>query len=240
MNTRIVIIEDNFPFAIELEMHLKSWGYEVIDIQDNGEDAIAVITEENPDLILMDISIIGPYNGVDVAKKIKGLDIPIIYMTGDKSRTNYQNAKTTTGISYLVKPFDMLTLKGVIEFYFKRQAEPQEKPHQSPSNSNELFVRKNKELVKIASDSVDWISSTGNYCIISADGKKYIVRKSMKNTMSLLPKGDFVKIHKSYSIRIKSVSGIFLSENKVRVGEDMLPLGRNYRKKIVDLIKHIQ
>lgn len=240
MNIRAFIVEDNLPFAIELEMHLKSWGYQVVGACDNGEEALVLIKQELPNLILMDIGIIGLYSGIEVAKKIAALNIPIIYMTGEKDNKKFHDAKSTTGISYLIKPFDMLTLKGVIEFYFERQFKPLPTEENMRSFTNELFVRKNKELVKIDYSTIDSINSSGNYCIISSGRKRYIIRKSMKQTLDLLPEGKFIKIHKSYCIKIEAISGIFLSENKVRVGDELLPLGRKYKKQLLEMIKYIQ
>lgn len=236
-STRILIVEDSYSFAIELEIQLQSWGYKVIGICDDGEEALIFIQQKKPDLILMDINIIGSYNGLEVGQQIKGFNIPIIYMTGLKDRTLFEKAKNTTGIGYLIKPFDMLTLKGAIEFYFKKQANNQKS--EEKSKTNDIFIRKNKELIRIAPADVDWMSSGGNYCIISANNQKYILNKSMKKTISLFPVNEFIQIHKSYYVRLTAVEGLLLSDNKVRIKGQLLPLGRNYRKKLIERIKRI-
>lgn len=239
-NINILIVEDNLSFAIDLEMQLRTWRYEVLAICERGEEALDIIRQTPPDLILMDISLDGELSGLDIAKAIKNLNIPIIYMTGMKNKEHFQTAKNTTAISYLIKPFDMLTLKGTIDLYFKRQKEPLRTKESRPPASKDLFVKKNKELVRVEPNSIDWINSSGNYCIISTNSNRYIIKKSLKQTLNLLPKNSFIKTHKSYAVRINSITGILLSENKIKVGEDVLPLGRNYRKKLLDVIKYVQ
>lgn len=236
-NTRILIVEDSYSFAIELEIQLQSWGHKVVGICDNSAEALFSIQQKNPDLILMDINIIGDYNGLEIGQQIKGFDIPIIYMTGLRDKTIFEEAKNTTGISFLIKPFDMLTLKGAIDFYFKKQSNRHDQKRKN--ETNDIFIRKNKELIRITPSDVDWISSSGNYCIVSVNNKKYILTKSMKKTISLFPAYKFIQIHKSYYVRLTAVDGVLLSENKVRIKGQLLPLGRNYRKKLIERIKRI-
>lgn len=232
MDVKVFILEHN-PFAKHLQLHLQQWGYQIAGLSDNGAMALDDITTQRPDLILMAININGSYNGIQVADKIQSYHIPIIFMSEIKDEIIYEKAQNTSSIQYLVKPFDMLTLKSTIEHHFKRQSSLE------ANDNEELFVRKSKRLVRINAAKIDWIQTSRNNCIISSEGSKFVVRKSMKEILLILPKGKFIKIHKSYSVRLKAVTGILLSESKVVVGDDMLPMGRNYRKKFLNSIRHI-
>ena len=78
--TSILIAEDDMIIAMDLEQMLKSWKYSV-KIVSSGEEVVKESFENKPDLILMDIILKG-MNGIEAAKKIKKLSIPIIYISG--------------------------------------------------------------------------------------------------------------------------------------------------------------
>ena len=59
----ILVVEDEFSFALELEMLVKSIGYQSVVSVDNSAEAIEYIYTEHPDLILMDIEIKGKFSG---------------------------------------------------------------------------------------------------------------------------------------------------------------------------------
>lgn len=54
---KILIVEDEFPIALNTELQLKEKGYEVIGIANDFNSIISIITEDTPDIILMDINL---------------------------------------------------------------------------------------------------------------------------------------------------------------------------------------
>ncbi len=226
---QVLIIEDNLSFAIKIERHLKEWGHEVIGIMDNSEDVFNSIYINIPTLILMDINIKGTLNGVDIAEKIQKFSVPVIFITGRRDVATFEAAKEAKGIQYLVKPFDMLTLKAAIEFSPQREivVEKQE---------NFLFVRKGKEMVRVGVEQIDWIKSDGNYCDLCVGDKRYSIKISMRKLLEESKLKDFLRIHKSYAVHKNKIEGVFLSENQLRVGGELLPLGRHYREEILRII----
>ena len=107
----ILIAEDDIIIAMDLEQILKSWKYNV-KIVSSGEEAVKESFENKPDLILMDINLKG-MNGIEAAKKIKKLSIPIIFISG----SNYENSLKTIETSmhaYLSKPFEEELLQNEI------------------------------------------------------------------------------------------------------------------------------
>ncbi len=232
---RTLIIEDNLPFAIKIEKHLVEWGHQVLGIIDNSKEALEAIKTQEPDLIIIDINIKGQLNGVEIAHEIKNLKIPVIFITGRKDEQIYKEAQSTTGISYLVKPFDMKTLQGVIDFALPEQQLPKKKK----SDEHYFFIKKNNQLIKIDKSEISWIKADGNYCDFYIGTNKYTIRMSLKKVLAKLPKKEFLKIQKSHAARITDIDGIFLSKNQIRIGEIFLPLGRNFREELLRRIKHL-
>jgi DNA-binding NarL/FixJ family response regulator len=69
---RIVIVEDEALIRLELEDIVRAAGHDVVGGAATGPDAIRLAEERRPDVILMDIALVGDMNGIDAAKTIHG------------------------------------------------------------------------------------------------------------------------------------------------------------------------
>ena len=113
---KILIVEDESIVALELESRLTDLGYSVCGIVSSGADAINTTIVQRPNIILMDINIKGPIDGVETAEKIKEIiDIPIIFLTAFTDSNTLQRAKITEPYGYIVKPFEERELHTSIE-----------------------------------------------------------------------------------------------------------------------------
>lgn len=113
---RILIVEDEAIIAANLALTVDSLGYSVIGPVATGEDAIKKVIEFHPDLVLMDIELVGGMNGIDVAEKIRSFaQIPIIYLTAYTDEKRLKQALKTDPYGYLVKPVHSRELYAMIE-----------------------------------------------------------------------------------------------------------------------------
>jgi len=103
---KILIVEDEAIAAEYLKIILEKRGWEVVDIVDNGEDAIKSIYQSNPQLVLMDIMIRGPKSGCEVAMDIRRIShCSIVFATAyaDDEMINY--AMDVNADGYIMKPY---------------------------------------------------------------------------------------------------------------------------------------
>ena len=113
---RILIIEDDAIEAMDIKINLESMGYEVSDTCSYGEEALLKLSQNKPDLVLIDIIIKGSINGLEVGQKIKdNLDLPFIFLTSHLEEKTIEKAKLTEPYAYIIKPFDASELKISIE-----------------------------------------------------------------------------------------------------------------------------
>ncbi|WP_414576502.1 response regulator [Anabaena sp. CCY 9402-a] len=102
---RILVVEDEYILAINLQETLESLGYSVVDIADTAELAIAKATELRPNLVLMDIRLRGENDGIQAAEQIwNTLQIPVIYVTGHSDKSTVERASLTFPFGYILKP----------------------------------------------------------------------------------------------------------------------------------------
>ncbi len=94
--SRILIVEDEAIVAESLKDQLINLGYQVCGTAANGEDAMRIMEHSEPDLVMMDIMLEGPMDGVEVAGRIREKnEIPVIFLTAYSDNETLQRAKIT-------------------------------------------------------------------------------------------------------------------------------------------------
>ncbi|MEJ2148102.1 MAG: response regulator [Chloroflexota bacterium] len=115
---RVLIVEDEAIIALDLKYRLRRLGYEVVGCTDTGEDAIRYARAMQPDLVLMDIQLKGPIDGIQAACQIhENIDIPVIFTSAQNDlATEMQIAKARPlfSMGFLSKPFADHTLQEIM------------------------------------------------------------------------------------------------------------------------------
>ncbi len=113
---QILIVENESIIAEFIGVVLTRHGYRIAGVVASAEEAVATTLRLRPDLMLMDIMINGPHDGIIAAERImERTDIPIIYLTAYGSGAVRARAEETKASAYLVKPFKSTTLITAIE-----------------------------------------------------------------------------------------------------------------------------
>ncbi|MFB6098614.1 MAG: sigma 54-interacting transcriptional regulator [Salinibacter sp.] len=113
---RILIVEDEFAVAMELEDHLEALGYTVVDHVMTGAEAVDRADDTDLDLVLMDVRLDGPMDGVEAADRIQGShSLPIVFVTAYSDDETLRRATETTPYGYVVKPFDEREVYAAVE-----------------------------------------------------------------------------------------------------------------------------
>jgi CheY-like chemotaxis protein len=103
----VLIVEDDMLLSLVEERLVEKMGHEVVAKVGNGRDAIDKARELNPDIILMDIVLKGDIDGIQAMEEIrKHSNVPVVYLSGNSDRFNYERAKKTGFVDYLVKPIN--------------------------------------------------------------------------------------------------------------------------------------
>jgi len=105
MKEKILIVEDQFIEANNLQRILEKAGYSVCGIARSVPAAIKLLDKERPDLVLLDIYLQGPLTGIDLAKRLRDDHIAFIYLSANSNKDTLEAAKATRPYGFLVKPF---------------------------------------------------------------------------------------------------------------------------------------
>lgn len=116
----ILIVEDDLILSYVLEKYLKDLKHHVIGSAASGEQAIDKARELQPDVILMDIKLMGKTDGIEAVEEIRRfLEVPVIYITGNSDPYNKSRAEEVGFHDYLIKPITMTDLKSSLERLIK-------------------------------------------------------------------------------------------------------------------------
>jgi diguanylate cyclase (GGDEF)-like protein len=113
---RILVVEDEAIIADDIQRTLLRLGYEVLPTTATGREAIEVARNLHPKLVLMDIRLQGPMDGIEAATVIRSeCEIPIVYLTSHSDDATLARAMETAPSGYLLKPFNDRELRTAIE-----------------------------------------------------------------------------------------------------------------------------
>ena len=113
---RIFFVEDDEIVANIIEWRLQKLGYSVCGSAKNGVDAIPLIKKKNPDLVLLDIELKGPMDGIEMGELLSSqTKIPFIYLTAHTEDSILKRAKISGSKGYVKKPFSDDDLRVAIE-----------------------------------------------------------------------------------------------------------------------------
>ncbi|MFW6234709.1 MAG: putative bifunctional diguanylate cyclase/phosphodiesterase [Spirochaetota bacterium] len=115
-NARIIIVEDERIIALDLREQLRRFGCEVLGIHPDAESAIAAVAKHVPDLVLMDVMIHGPVDGIEAARLIRETThVPIVFLTAYSDDATLERAKEVDPHGYVLKPFKERELYSAIQ-----------------------------------------------------------------------------------------------------------------------------
>ncbi|AXV39380.1 response regulator [Methanobacterium sp. BAmetb5] len=123
----VLIVEDEMVTALDLKAKLVNIGFTVPSIVNSGEEAVDMAAELRPDVVLMDIVLQGEVDGIQAAKKISSLDIPVVFLTAYSDEKTLQRAKSTSPYGYIIKPYPDKDLELALETAIHKHQEYRDK-----------------------------------------------------------------------------------------------------------------
>lgn len=113
---KILLAEDEAIIAMRIEMELMNKGHEMCKPVSSGEAVVRQFETESPDLVIMDLNLIGKMNGIEAARQISSKKkIPLIFMTGYQDEDLKKEAMKLNPVAYLIKPVDSYDIASAID-----------------------------------------------------------------------------------------------------------------------------
>lgn len=248
----ILVVEDESIVSKDIQQSLKKLGYNISGAASTGEKAIVLANETKPDLVLMDIMLKGDMSGIETAEKIKEtLNIPVIYLTAYADENTLSRAKVTEPYGYIIKPFKEIDLHTSIEMALYKHSKEQEIVKErdflyslvdgkdAGNDDSVIFVKSNSRLVKVKAQDILFVEALKDYVVINLSDAKYTIHSTMKDIEKKLPNNDFIRVHRSYIVRLDKISAIEQTNIVMEGGKKLIPIGGSYKDDLFNKIKTI-
>jgi two-component system, response regulator PdtaR len=150
---KILIVEDESILALGLKKKLENLGYSVTGMAASGKETFDKVSENKPDLIMMDIVIKGDIDGIETTAILnKTESIPVIYLTAYADDEILKRAATTEPYGYILKPYKEKELKANIEMaiYRKKSEQDEMMDYEDVYRDVTSFINENEDSFKKA------------------------------------------------------------------------------------------
>jgi len=204
---KVLIVEDEFIVARNLRMIIENLGYGVLGVAPTGQEALRLIEESacNPQLVLMDITLKGPIDGVETARRMQDkCETPIMFITGNKDQRTIERAvESTMPLALINKPFNVDLLKSLIT----DTLDPESMSSETPFNNNRVSERLpipsgDKVLFHIRGTEHEFLATLKNLSMTGAGViAKRLILGMEKIEVTITPDASFKEITSSANVR---------------------------------------
>ena len=246
----ILIVEDEAVLAMALSDKLEAEGYTVVGAANNGAKALSLFAANPVDLILSDIQIKGPWDGIETVRQItQQRPVPVIYLTAYADNDTVSRAKQTYPAAYLAKPFDISSLRLAIDLAihnFIQQLAADNPATGAPAErdatrdpilqvNDQLFLKQGYQFVKVNLADIVLLEADNMYTTFVTPTRKYALRLPLTSVLEKLPAKRFVRVHRSFAVNVSQVDTF--SDHEVTLGKHSVPMSKNFKDEFIHRLR---
>ncbi len=234
-----VIVDDEFKSRESLRILIEDFceGVKVCALCQNVDEGIQAIKDFKPEVVFLDIQL-QRETGFDLLTKIQGINFEVIFTT---AYSEYAiKAFKFSAIDYLLKPIDIEELKGAIskvnqklnDTISERLQHLLQNLRTTTSENYKLALPTSEGLYFVKVSDIMYCEASSNYTeIVTGDGKKHLVSRTLKEYDEMLGAHDFYRIHNSYLINLNAIKKYVRGEGGYVVMNNDRSLDVSKRKK---------
>lgn len=222
---------DDEPRALEIiENHAKKVSFlNLTAIFTDPFQGIEYINEYGPDVVLLDINM-PDISGIDLLKNLTKK--PLIIFTTAHSEYAVKSYEVEA-IDYLLKPFDYARFLLAIT-----KAKDKLQNTKVVTLKNFFFINTGNQKQRLNYSEIYYVEGEGNYVSYYTQNGKLLVRSSIKKTLELLPKNNFIQIHRSYLIALNWIDKI--EDNHVFIADKKIAISATYKNHFLEVIDDLK
>lgn len=252
---RCLIVDDEFPARVLLKEFIeKVPNLELVESCKSGLEALPIIQEGRVDLMFLDIQM-PDITGVNFLKMLPTRPL-VVFTTAysDYAIESYQ----LDVLDYLLKPFSfdrfMQCIGKAMQRMNDRKAQAATEPAQQAApasttdeadavaadpNDGVLIVKADHKIHRIKYSNITYIEGLREYVTIHCPGEKIITLESLRNLEETLPQSMFIRVHKSYIVRIDKIKALYGAQLKLEGVEPYIPIGKSYKDMVQEKLFNV-
>lgn len=187
-------------------------------------EAANFLSNNEVDLIFLDVEM-PKMSGLDLLKSLYNRPQVILVTAKEKYAVEAFEYEVT---DYIVKPVNHSRFIKAVQ-----KVRGKNTPSKIESvNGGNIFIKVDSELINISTSEILWIEALGDYVNFITPEKKYVVLSTLKNIELKLPQNEFIRVHRSYLVRIDRIKKI--AEDIILVENKMIPVSKSFKKELLD------
>ncbi|MEQ9007180.1 MAG: LytTR family DNA-binding domain-containing protein [Ekhidna sp.] len=220
----IIVDDDKFQLEIMSSFVKNTKFLSLEGAYDQSLEGLDAIIASSPDLLLLDIEM-PELSGFDLLKSLSQIPQTVV-ITGNKDYA--VEAFELNVLDYLVKPVD--------DYARFLKAVTKAKENFTPKNekvADSIYVRDESLLVSIKTKDIQYFEAYGDYVKIGTEKKVYVIHSTLSKSEARLNE-DFVRVHRSFIVRLDKIKNI--DQSNLQVGEKIIPISQSMRPKLMSKI----
>ena len=186
----------------------------------NPIEAFNFLKEQQVDLLFLDIEM-PKMDGMEMLRNLNPLP-QVILVT---SHTEYAVESYEYDVTdFIKKPITPARFLKAIDKVYKRLSAEETK---ITKKGDTIFIKSDSRLVQINTHSIHWIEALGNYMRVITEDGKYTILSTMKDVASKLPSDEFVRVHRSFIVRVDKIKSI--EDNYIIIADKQINIGKAYK-----------
>ncbi len=220
----IVVDDDDLSRSVIEDLIEETDTLELIKSCSDAVEAFKVIKEDHIDLVFLDIEM-PKMNGLEMLRTLSPLPQVILVTAHEKYALESYEYDI---IDFLHKPISLARFMKAVDKAYKVF---EDNRASITSQDKTIFIKADSKLVQINTEDVLYIEALGNYMrIFTANGQKYTILSTMKDIISKLSSDDFVRVHRSFIVRIDKIESI--EDNYIVINNKQINIGKAYKENL--------
>ncbi|NIG56948.1 LytTR family DNA-binding domain-containing protein [Chitinophaga sp. Cy-1792] len=225
------LVVDDEPFARELMSTYiaKVPQLELVGICENAWEAIDIMQQQPVDLLFSDIRMPN-INGIEMIRSLS--QMPLVIFTTASPDYAVQGYELDV-VDYLMKPFGFERLlrainkaKATLQQRRQNQVQVKDKPA-----TTFMFVKDGQKLSKVVFDDIYYVEGMKDYIKIVTNQETHIIYQRMKHMEDMLPSKQFIRVHKSYIVRLNAIKNI-IGNTAELVNSHSIIISKQYKSEL--------
>ena len=221
MTIRCIIVDDDeLSRNIMEDLVKENEELELVKTCSDAIEAFNVLKSEEIDLIFLDVDM-PKMTGIDLLKSLEVIpQVVLITAHSEFAAQSYEYNVT----DFIVKPISHARFITAVEKAKKNLLKPS---ISGGTSVQTIFIKTDSRLVQVYTKNILYIEALGNYVNVYTTNGKYIVLSTMKDIESRLSVPDFMRVHRSFIVRVDKIESI--EDNFIHINQKNIPIGKNYK-----------
>ncbi len=230
MRLNCVIVDDD-PMSVKVleTMVAKTDKLDLVKSFNDPVEAMKYLREHLIDILFLDVEMPG-MTGLEMLGTLD--ERPSVILVSSKAEYALDGYEFDV-VDFLLKPPSYARFLKAVEKIRERNAIDES----IFFKGDFVFVKSDSALVKVDIRKVMWVEALADYVALVTTDKKFVCHSTMKAIEAKLPPDQFVRVHRSYIVRIDQIDQI--EDKTVSVGRKVIPVGGTYRDGLMNRLNLI-